>query len=112
MGSFLIIALTFSLTISVFVEADHDGPHEGPTETVLNILFPACSPLDASMQSKFFELNKSGQINPKLCRNPSPGQEECIKKQLHTVRCAVNGTATEECINQVTSFLRGNTCSG
>ncbi|GFW86947.1 hypothetical protein TNCV_2811021 [Trichonephila clavipes] len=112
MGSFLIIALTLSLTASLFVEGDHGGPHEGPSDTILNILFPACSSLDASMQSKFFELERNGKINPKLCRNPSPVQEECIKKQLHTVRCAVNGTATEECINQVTSFLRGNTCSG
>ncbi|GFQ82226.1 hypothetical protein TNCT_105261 [Trichonephila clavata] len=95
MGSFLLIALTFCLTISVFVEGDQGGPHKGPTDSVLNILFPACSPLDASMQSKFFELKRNGQINPELCRNPSQGQKECIKEQLHTVRCAVNGTATE-----------------
>ncbi|GFT69891.1 hypothetical protein NPIL_252071, partial [Nephila pilipes] len=57
-------------------------------------------------------LSKNGQINQKSCRSLNEGREDCVKKNIYTVRCALNGTATKECIAEVASFLRGNICNG
>ncbi|GFU46571.1 hypothetical protein NPIL_98731 [Nephila pilipes] len=92
----------------------HRGPggpppgHHGPAPSFLE-MFPACESLGEGMKKKHKELRQSGEIGPEKCQEQD--HKICKWKDTEKTRCAFTGYVSESCLDQIASFVQGDSCN-
>ncbi|GFU46574.1 hypothetical protein NPIL_98741 [Nephila pilipes] len=107
-----IFALVSSFTTLAFAEEEPEDMHPPPDgpNFVVKALFPACLPFSNIMENKAFDLSKQGKL---MGLEPCDQKhlEPCIEKDANTLRCEVPEEPSEECMAQITAFLKRQNCN-
>ncbi|GFY60247.1 uncharacterized protein TNIN_500051 [Trichonephila inaurata madagascariensis] len=103
MNSFVVVALVCALTALTLVEGrKHRKREENPG---VKALIPACLPLSNAIDERIQEMHEEFR-GPRDCED----LEECIRSEVNKFRCGLKEKPSQECIDQIVSFLQNDTC--
>ncbi|GIY54024.1 hypothetical protein CDAR_67391 [Caerostris darwini] len=72
-------------------------------------LFPACHEFGTAMRMKKREMVKAGKLGPSVCEQDL---QLCWMNDVKVVRCKVQENPPQECLNQITAYVKGEICRG
>ncbi|GFW86911.1 uncharacterized protein TNCV_2810661 [Trichonephila clavipes] len=104
MNSFVVVALVCVLTALTLVEGRK--PPKRRENPGVKALIPACLPLSNAIDERIDEIHEEFR-GPRDC----PDLEECIRRDVNKVRCGLKEKPSQECIDQIVSFLQNDTCT-
>ncbi|GFY58078.1 uncharacterized protein TNIN_104011 [Trichonephila inaurata madagascariensis] len=106
MNSFVVATLVCVLVVLTLVESSRPPPR-GPNPGV-KALIPACLPFSNAVDERIRDME--GEFSgPRDCTEENI--EECIRRDVNKVRCGLTEKPSEECIDQIVSFLQNDTCT-
>ncbi|GFR19423.1 uncharacterized protein TNCT_270861 [Trichonephila clavata] len=125
MNSFVVAALVCVLTALTLAEGRRPPPH-GPSPGV-KALIPACLPFSNAVDERIAEMHDEFS-GPRDCTDDNietiratinendetletSAKQECIRRDVNKVRCGLKEKPSQECIDQIVSFLQDDTCT-
>ncbi|KAG8193973.1 hypothetical protein JTE90_013668 [Oedothorax gibbosus] len=82
--------------------------HTGPP-TIFH-KFPSCQDIDMDIRETYKEMWRHRQIGPTVNRCKVQNIQECMYKDMNAARCNARTKPTEQCIQEVMSYVRGTNC--
>ncbi|GBL84284.1 hypothetical protein AVEN_118665-1 [Araneus ventricosus] len=86
------------------------GKHGPPPPISILEMFPACANMAQAMRETHKELMRNSQIGPRSCRG-SDDFRVCWRRGMETVRCAITETPSDDCMDQISAFMKGDVCN-
>ncbi|GIZ05136.1 hypothetical protein CEXT_465091 [Caerostris extrusa] len=99
MKSFLTALFLVSLAISVLADVD----------PLINKFMPACGSLQEAIVDKVREMDDNDELSGNNCQEEK--FEDCMIQDVEKVQCALAEGATDECLQQIASFLKRDRCN-
>ncbi|PRD35650.1 UNVERIFIED_CONTAM: hypothetical protein NCL1_10905 [Trichonephila clavipes] len=106
MNSSVVATLVCVLVALTLVEGRRPPPR-GPSPGV-KALIPACLPFSNAVEERIRDVEDE-LSRPRDC--PEENIEECIRRDVNIIRCGLKEKPSEECIDQIVSFLQNDKCT-
>ncbi|CAL1292300.1 unnamed protein product [Larinioides sclopetarius] len=86
------------------------GKHGPPPPMSILELFPACENIAQAMRETHKEMMHNNQIGPRSCQK-SDDFRACWRRGIEAVRCAISEKPSEDCMDQISTFIKGDVCN-